>query len=316
MMRQQGSWFAALFLFLFLLQFGDSFPSTVPAFLWSNQQTLYNGVKDTIDYRTISQKNLAKIVLSDGGWSSLLCPGPNVQEAVDIGLVFVGREVQSSDIYKSHLADPALMNLLRVSFTRSNFSMAFPYVSPSEENQAMESSLISGFTESCEDELAVNNVAYLESCSVDGGNFLKLADMHAVHDYMASVMKNMQKGQKSLIVLCTGGLDESLSEGESFSELINSVEKSGVSYSVLYASDPRRSVRYPSYRELDRFLAEGTAGNGSVNGSAFCDGVCQIKSSLLEGLLVAIVLLVILISGLCCMMGIDTPTRFEAPQDS
>ncbi|RVW48819.1 hypothetical protein CK203_104307 [Vitis vinifera] len=29
-----------------------------------------------------------------------------------------------------------------------------------------------------------------------------------------------------------------------------------------------------------------------------------------------IVLLIILISGLCCMMGIDTPTRFEAPQDS
>lgn len=30
----------------------------------------------------------------------------------------------------------------------------------------------------------------------------------------------------------------------------------------------------------------------------------------------AVVLLIILISGLCCMMGIDTPTRFEAPQDS
>ena len=29
-----------------------------------------------------------------------------------------------------------------------------------------------------------------------------------------------------------------------------------------------------------------------------------------------IVLLVILISGLMCMMGIDTPSRFEAPQES
>ncbi|KAF5181333.1 2-C-methyl-D-erythritol 4-phosphate cytidylyltransferase [Thalictrum thalictroides] len=320
-MRKQGAWVAALFLFLFLLQFGASFPSTVPAFLWSSNKNLYSGMKDTIDYRTISQKNLARMVLSDGGWSSLLCPGPNVQQAVDIGLVFVGREVQSSDIFKSHHADSALMNLLRVSFTRSNFSLAFPYVSPSEENQAMESSLISGFTESCVDGLAVNNVAYLESCSVDGGDFLKLADLHAVHDYMASVMKNKQKAQKNLIVLCsegTGtseGLDKHLSEGESFSELISSVEKSGISYSVLYASDPRRSVQYPSYRALDRFLAEGTAGNGSVNGSAFCDGVCQIKSSLLEGLLVAIVLLVILISGLCCMMGIDTPTRESQKDD-
>jgi hypothetical protein len=29
-----------------------------------------------------------------------------------------------------------------------------------------------------------------------------------------------------------------------------------------------------------------------------------------------IVLLIILISGLMCMMGIDTPSRFEAPQES
>lgn len=29
-----------------------------------------------------------------------------------------------------------------------------------------------------------------------------------------------------------------------------------------------------------------------------------------------IVFLLILISGLCCMAGIDTPTRFETPQDS
>lgn len=33
-------------------------------------------------------------------------------------------------------------------------------------------------------------------------------------------------------------------------------------------------------------------------------------------MLQGIVLLIILISGICCMMGIDTPTRFEAPQES
>ncbi|KAL8128693.1 hypothetical protein V2J09_017848 [Rumex salicifolius] len=42
---------------------------------------------------------------------------------------------------------------------------------------------------------------------------------------------------------------------------------------------------------------------GSVAGSVLC---------FLKGL----VLLIILISGLCCMMDIDTPTRYEAPQDS
>ena len=73
--------------------------------------------------------------------------------------------------------------------------------------------------------------------------------------------------------------------GEVFSELISSLEQSGTKYTVLYVSDPFRSIQYPSYRDLERFLAEGTYGNGSAN-STTCDEVCQIKSSLLEGLLV------------------------------
>lgn len=73
--------------------------------------------------------------------------------------------------------------------------------------------------------------------------------------------------------------------GRVFSEVITSAEQSGAKYSVLYVSDPRRSIQYPSTHVLQRFLAEGTVGNGSSN-STKCDEVCQIKSSLLEGVLV------------------------------
>lgn len=69
------------------------------------------------------------------------------------------------------------------------------------------------------------------------------------------------------------------------SELIDSVEKSGAKYTVLYVSDPVRSIQYPSRRELERFLAETAVGNKSAN-STSCDEVCQFKSSLLEGILV------------------------------
>ena len=75
------------------------------------------------------------------------------------------------------------------------------------------------------------------------------------------------------------------SAGEILSELISSVEQAGAKYAALYVSDPFSSIQYPSYRELGRFLAEGASGNGSAN-STICDGVCKIKSSLLEGLLV------------------------------
>lgn len=72
--------------------------------------------------------------------------------------------------------------------------------------------------------------------------------------------------------------------GEILSELISSVEESGAKYTVLYVSDPFRSIQYPSYRELARFLAE--AGLNGSEDSTICDEVCQIKSSLLEGVLV------------------------------
>ena len=68
-------------------------------------------------------------------------------------------------------------------------------------------------------------------------------------------------------------------------EVISSVEQSGAKYAALYVSDPFKSFRHPGYRELERFLAEDTAGNASAN-STGCDEVCKIKSSLLEGVLV------------------------------
>lgn len=69
--------------------------------------------------------------------------------------------------------------------------------------------------------------------------------------------------------------------GEIFSELLLSMEQSGQKFASLYVSCPYSN---PSLRELERFLAEDSAGNALTNST--CDGVCQIKSSLLEGVLV------------------------------
>ncbi|KAK9144124.1 hypothetical protein Sjap_004027 [Stephania japonica] len=280
------------------INIGLALQSTVPAFVWS-QEPLDSGMN--VDYRTILQKDLAKFVLSKGGWSKLLCTGEKARRLVDVALVFVGKELQSSAISGNKHKDPTLLHLIKDSFSRSNFSMAFPFVAASEESSKMEDSLITGFTEHCGHGLEHKMLLCLS------------------HDYLVSRVEKRQEGQTDLIILCSGSsdsseLDGAWSEGEALSELINYVEQSGSSYTVLYASDPRRSMQYSSYKTLARFLAEG--GNGSDNSTTYCDGVCHIKSSLLEGLLVAIVLLIILISGLCCMMGIDTPTRFEAPLEN
>lgn len=87
----------------------------------------------------------------------------------------------------------------------------------------------------------------------------------------------------TVIVFCVMG-----SAGEILSELITSLEQLGAKYSVLYASDPHRAGQPSPYPSLGRFLAEGAGQNGSAN-LTYCDGVCQIKSSLLEGLFVVCV---------------------------
>ncbi|XVE78927.1 hypothetical protein DITRI_Ditri14bG0017400 [Diplodiscus trichospermus] len=296
-----------------------SLASTVPAFLWSPG---FSGIelKESVNYQIMSPKDLAHSVLYQGGWSDLLCSGRKHSQPVDLAIVFVGRELHSSDVAGNKHADPALVNLLKVSFTRSNFSMAFPYVAPSEVEK-MENLLVSGFKEACGRGLGVSNVAFSESCSIEGGDFKKLANLHSIHDHLVSRMEKRTKGDTDLVVLCHGGfdsvkeLDQPCPESEILDEVISSVEQLGAKYAALYVSDPFKSIHYPGYRELGRFLAEGSAGNVSAN-STGCDEVCKIKSSLLEGVFVGIVLLLILISGLCCMMGIDTPTRFEAPQEN
>ncbi|KAL5995008.1 hypothetical protein ACLOJK_025066 [Asimina triloba] len=290
----------------------DTCPQTKKKWDW-----LLGDSKEAVAYEVLSPKDLAKTVFSRGGWANILCSGRNTEQSMDIALVFIGSQLKSSHLVRKRHADQGLIELLKMSFITSNFSMAFPYVAVSEEKETMENALVSEFTESCQNQLDVNDIAFLESCSVEGEDLKKLRGLDA--EYVGSWMQRKQKGKTDLIVFCSQGSSvyegsgQIQSEGEIFSELIASLKESSATYTVLYASDPYNSLDYSSQPAYKRFLAESSSGAGN---STHCDGVCQIKSTLLEGLFVGIVLLLILISGLCCMMGIDTPSRFETPQDS
>ncbi|KAK1281311.1 hypothetical protein QJS04_geneDACA015157 [Acorus gramineus] len=246
----------------------------------------FPGAKEIVNYHVISPEGLAKSVMLEGGWSNILCSGRNLQKPVDYAVVFVGEKLQSSDISKNEHIDPALVDLLKLSFTKSNSSIAYPYVTVSDEKETMENYLISAFTENC-GVLGVNDIAFLESCSIVGEDLTKLAGLHSIHDYIGSRVEMEQKGTQ-LIVVCNKGSEElghAQSEGEILSELVSLLEHSGASYSILYASNPFKSLHHPSVHVMDRFLAEDVSGKDSAN-VTLCDGVCQIKSSLLEGIFV------------------------------
>ncbi|XP_078445314.1 uncharacterized protein LOC144714442 [Wolffia australiana] len=297
-----------------------SSPSTVPAFLWSPHDYIGSdsSVKEIVHYSRISPEELTESVLSEGSWSNLLCSAEKLQDDVDIALVFIGKKLETSDISRSTSSDQSLVDSLKLAFSHSNVSMAFPYVSALNEEKTLESSLVAGLTKCSENALRINRVAYVDSCSIDNPGFIRLQGLNSLYEHISSRRESPSDLKTDLVVYCskeTKEVEDSQSDGEILSEIISSFKRVGAKYSILYASDPHRAGRYSPYSPLERFLLEGPANNVSAN-LVFCDGVCQIKSSLLEGLFVGIVLLIILISGLCCMMGIDTPSRFETPEDS
>ncbi|KAF4385460.1 hypothetical protein G4B88_005792 [Cannabis sativa] len=302
---------AVLLLLLLSALIPSGSSSTVPAFLWSSHRV--HPSSSSVNYQTLSPKDLAKSLLSQPGWSHLLCSEDQVKQSLDLALIFVGSQLQSSDLFANTNADKDFVDFLKVSFTKSNFSTAYPYIAATEDSMA--DSLLQGVTETCGNNINLGNIVVSESCSLPDGNFNKLANVQSVRDYLSSRTEKRANGEADVVVFChedSNSLDnaqQSHSEAETFGELVGSMDQSGEKYAVLYVSTPSKSIQYPLSRDVERFLAEGT-------NSTICGEVCKIKSSLLEGLLVGIVLLIILVSGICCMMGIDTPTRFETPQDS
>ncbi|XP_056854396.1 uncharacterized protein LOC130503855 [Raphanus sativus] len=287
-----------------------SSPNTVPAFLWSPH--LQDG-NEGVNYQVMSGKDLVDSVFTQGGWSNILCSEKKAEQpVVDVALVFIGRELLSSDVSSKSIS---LVNTLSGLFTSSNFSLAFPYIAAPEEER-MESLLLSGLKQACPHNVGAGNIVFSESCFVEDGTIQKLSDLQSFKDHLLARKETRKEGETDLVVLCSEGSEskgQSHSERESISELVSSVEQSGSKYTALYVSDP---YWYTSYKTLQRFLAESGTGNSTVGVATTCDELCKFKSSLLEGILVGIVFLLILISGLCCMAGIDTPTRFETPQDS
>ncbi|KAF7058065.1 hypothetical protein CFC21_065203 [Triticum aestivum] len=285
-------WMALAVMLVAAAQVAVAAPVMAPAFLWApkNYGLSPNEAKEVVHYQTISPKSLADSVLEEGGWSNLVCSKDGPQKNVDVAVLFLGS---------------------KLSFSSSEFSMAFPYVAMSDD-EALENSLLSGFTENCEDGSGGNHITYTDTCTASSESVKKHLNMDSVQDLVKSRMGNNQPTE--LIVFCSGGFkDNAKSEGQLLLDLVSVLDKSGAKYTVLYASQPYGLLENPSDLPLARYLAEKT--NTTKPVLEKCDGECQLKSTLLEGVFVGVVLLIILISGLCCMMGIDTPSRFEAPQD-
>lgn len=260
------------------------------------------------------------------GWSSLLCnPNPSDGEhgRLDAVVAFIGNELHSEGIaHESSIDSSPVLRILKDYFSSSSYSIALPYVSISSENGGILNTLVSTIEDSCNLKTRPGKTAILGSClkgMVDAkrpylAEGLELLDnAESVKDFILSRKASRTASETDIILACSVsniGLVQGEAEGDMLATVLSALHQSGTRSTVFYASDPSETTR--GYRYNGRMLAA----NATANTTTTCDEVCETIASVYEGVIVAVTLLIILISGLCCMMGIDTPSRFESAQES
>jgi hypothetical protein len=85
----------------------------------------------------------------------------------------------------------------QLSFTRSEFSMAFPYVSTTVDER-LEDSLLSSFAENCNNGFGRNRVTYTDTCT--GQDLKKYHNMDAIN---VSYLRILRSCFRFILVPCT-----------------------------------------------------------------------------------------------------------------
>lgn len=252
------------------------------------------------------------------GWSELLCTHGEGQEKVDVVIAFIGSELFSEDISLGAYADLDMLQILKESFLSSNYSMALPYVSVPADRAGFAEILLSTLRDTCDLKSRPGKSLIMGPCA---GKFLdpkwhvltegvQLVDSTKdIKEFIDSRKGARTSSETDLMVICPATEFGATAEGDMLETILLASRQSGTNNAVLYISEPLKG-RNPS-----AFQGRVLSSNSSSSAST-CDDICETFAGVYEGIMVAITLLIILISGLCCMMGIDTPSRFETSQET
>ncbi|KAG6543634.1 hypothetical protein Mapa_014997 [Marchantia paleacea] len=293
-------------LLAFLLIGASASLSLVPAFVWSNTRNVDDR---SITYQTLSSESVVEQIISE--FSS-----PLLQEQappVDFVLAFIGNKLRSVEVSRAVSSASDLLPVIQGAVTSSKSSLAIPYVTPlkRENTFAKLLDLASADLMSADKESKLGDVVVAGSCASDTTGAKKYESLDQLKAYLTS----RNDGKADLIIVCSHVQSsfeskQPLSEGEIMGAVLKILEESKAKYVASYVTDlvEENVLALSKRRHLGTKLR--------VSNETFCDGLCQTKATMLEGLFVAITLLIILISGICCMAGITTPNRFETAKES
>jgi len=107
-----------------------------------------------------------------------------------------------------------------------------------------------------------------------------------------------------LLLVCLPAGGNEASEVAAVAALDDALQQSGKDFLGVYASEPQGAVVGAARRSLLLFGFGGADEDKN-------DELFFLQASLVRALVVVLFTLVALLSGLCCLMSLDTPTRFE-----
>ncbi|KAL3684748.1 hypothetical protein R1sor_002770 [Riccia sorocarpa] len=269
--------------------------SLVPAFVWSNVRNL-EADGPSITYETLTSESLAQTIINELGAQEEV-------QAVDFVVAFVGNKLRSVEVSRGSTASD-LLPVIQGAFTSSKSSFAIPYVTPVKDKVTFADTLLSAVSDSKQGEVLVAG-----SCAYGSTGAKMLGSLEQLKAYLTSKKTD---GKTDLVIVCSDVKSESklpLSEGGMMEGVLRTLEESKAGYVASYVTDLSREnvLSLTQRRQLGAKVR--------VSNETFCDELCQTKATILEGLLVGLTLLIILISGICCMAGITTPSRFEQAKD-
>ncbi|CAM6101655.1 unnamed protein product [Calypogeia fissa] len=305
-----------------------SLPPLVPAFVWSNHRKLDSNLPSAISYQTLSSEDFAEkvnsLVLGQQRQQSEDDDGVGFGQQeessdLDVVVVFVGTKLRSWDISRgSGTTEESSSNILQVLtrvVTSSNSSLSLPYVALPRDGASVADALVKKIVQEEESESKLGEVITTESCKKEEIPQAKRLSLSGLQEYLPTRMNSRGVGKTDLVVVCGRSVLESsrggsisLSEGETLGEVLWGLDEWSTRYVALYTTDLSGEKDLP-VRPRGRQLVSGDGED------EYCDSVCQTKATILEGLMVGLTLLIILISGLCCMSGITTPNRFEQSKE-
>eukprot|EP00898_Chlorokybus_atmophyticus_P006462 jgi/Chlat1/6817/Chrsp51S09103 len=288
-----------------------------PAFLISNRG--YFGEGSRVVYQTIESGTLAEGVIGslilqqqkgDAQWAAPYIHKQFVsQEPPAVVVVYIGSQIRSHDL--AQYGPDSTLQPLKDALSSAESSLTLAYVSLGPSYGQIAADMFDAFTFRPNEQTA-GKVYAAGNCREVPESVTHLSTDATIDEFLRHRQQRPVDSPADLLLVCSDAAVNPdyneypvvasvlSSEVSRFQRLVDHLHSANVPYALVYTSDVTApdSDGQPFRRRLLQEVTNNT-----------CDEKCMTRVATLEGL--GAILLIILLSGLCCLGMLDVPMRFD-----